>query len=83
MKITLMFFSFLICFLKNKNKKEKIAIGESLCLRRNLLGPFTKVYAREMQKFLNFFSSRKFMLTKVSAPKVVKPGWTIDSFLEK
>ena len=34
-------------------------------------GPFVKVSAREMQKFRQFFSSRKFLLAKLSAPKVI------------
>ena len=38
---------------------------------KNFSGPFARVYAREMQKFREFFSSRKFLLAKVSAPKVV------------
>ena len=38
---------------------------------KNFSGPFAKVYIREMQKFREFFSWRKFLLAKVSAPKVV------------
>ena len=34
-------------------------------------GPFAKVSARKMQKFRQFFSSRKFLLAKLSAPKVI------------
>ena len=45
------------------------------------LGRFAKVYAREMQKFRKFFVSRKFLLAKVSAPKVTRFGvlkWTLE-----
>ena len=37
---------------------------------KNFSGPFAKVHAREKQKFREFFSSRKFLFAKVSAPKV-------------
>ena len=36
----------------------------------NLFGPLAKVYVCEMQKFYEFFTSRKFLLAKVLPQKM-------------
>ena len=56
--------------LKQQKKSTFLSIRESLRREKFYFGRFAKVYAREMQKFREFFVSRKFMLAKVSAPKV-------------
>ena len=59
-------------FLKTTTKKSTfLSIRESLRCQKFYFGRFAKVYAREMQKFREFFVSQKFLLAKVSAPKVV------------
>ena len=59
-------------FLKTTKKKSTfLSIRESLRREKFYFGRFAKVYAREMQNFREFFVSRKFLLAKVSAPKVV------------
>ena len=57
--------------LKQQKKSTVLSIRESLRRKIFYFGRFAKVYAREMQKFREFFLSRKFLLAKVSAPKVV------------
>ena len=56
--------------LKQQKKSTFLYIRESLRPEKFYFGRFAKVYAREMQKFREFFRSRKFLLAKVSAPKV-------------
>ena len=56
--------------LKQQKNSTFLSIRESLRRKKFYFGRFAKVYAREMQKFLEFFGSRKFLLAKVSAPKV-------------
>ena len=58
-------------------------IRESLRREKLYIDRFAKVYAREMQKFRKFFRSRKFLLAKVSAPKVMKLIWTSSHILFK
>ena len=50
--------------------KRFLSIRESLRREKFYFGRFAKVYARQMQKFREFFRSRKFLLAKISAPKV-------------
>ena len=57
--------------LKQQKNSTFLPIRESLRREKFYFGRFAKVYAREMQKFREFFRSRKFLLAKVSAPKVV------------
>ena len=56
--------------LKQQKNSNFLSIRESLRREKFYFGLFAKVYAREMQKFREFFVSRKFLLAKVSAPKV-------------
>ena len=56
---------------KQQTNATFLSIRESLRRENFYFGRFAKVYAREMQKFREFFHSRKFLLAKVSAPKVV------------
>ena len=56
--------------LKQQKNSTFLSIHESLRREKFYFGRFAKVYAREMQKFCEFFVSRKFLLEKVSAPKV-------------
>ena len=51
--------------LKQQKKSTFLSIRESLRREKLYFGRFAKVYAREMQKFSEFFP-----LAKVSAPKV-------------
>ena len=57
-------------FLKTTKKFNFSVHSRKLRREKFYLGRFAKVYAREMQKFREFFRSRKFLLAKVSAPKV-------------
>ena len=56
--------------LKQQKSSTFLSIRESLRREKFYFGRFAKVYAREIQKFREFFRSRKFLLAKVSAPKV-------------
>ena len=56
--------------LKQQKKSTFMSIRESLRRKKFYFGIFAKVYAREMQKLREFFVSQKFLLPKVSAPKV-------------
>ena len=58
--------------IKQQKKSTFLSIRESLRREKLYFGRFAKVYAREMQRFREFFVSRKFLLAKVSAPKVFK-----------
>ena len=58
--------------LKQQKKSTFLCIRESLICEKFYFGRFAKVYAREMQKFREFFGCRKFLLAKVSAPKVIE-----------
>ena len=49
---------------KPQKKSTFLSIRESLRRENFYFGWFAKVYAREMQKFLDFFRSRKFLLLK-------------------
>ena len=42
----------------------KNLFAEVYAREKNFSGPFAKVYARKMQKFREFFSSRKYLLLK-------------------
>ena len=55
--------------LKQQKNSTFLSIRESLKHEKFYFGRFAKVYAREIQKFREFFRSRKFLLAKVSAPK--------------
>ena len=48
--------------LKQQKKSTFMSIRESLRREKLYFGRFAKVYAREMQKFREFFRSRKFLL---------------------
>ena len=61
---------FLTLFSLKKNL-EKIYFAKINAREKNFSDPSAKVYAREMQKLREFFSSRKFLLAKVSDPKVI------------
>ena len=56
--------------LNQQNNSTFLSIRESLRREKFYFGRFAKVYDREMQKFRVFSGSRKFLLAKVSAPKV-------------
>ena len=58
---------------KQQKNSTFLSIRESLRQEILYFGRFTEVYACEMQKFCEFFRSQKFLLAKVSAPKVVLP----------
>ena len=51
--------------LKQQKNSTFLSIRESLIREKFYFGQFAKVYAREMQKFREFFGSRKFLLAKV------------------
>ena len=50
--------------MKQQKKSTFLSIRESLRRKKFCFGRFAKVYACEMQRFREFFGSRKFLLLK-------------------
>ena len=67
--------------LKQQKNSIFLFIRESLRREKFYFGRFAKVYVREMQKFREFFRSRKFLLVKVSSPKVCYAGFDLVTII--
>ena len=69
LKIRLIFSFFLISVFSKIKKGKKLLFAKVSVLEKSFIGRFTKVCAREMQNFRNFFTSSKFLLVKYACQK--------------
>ena len=58
------YFFWIQLFPSTNKEKCFLSVRESKRRKKLYLGPFARVNAREMQKFREFLSSRKFLLLK-------------------